>query len=547
MTQIPIVQAAPQPTSSGITVGKEEPRQFLPHLEKAVSENTQVITDPNTQNSSPTGNQVLTNSQSPENNKAFLKQIPVTDENSSLEIPSIAEQNSSFKTHSAIDTTQETVTGSLPANLFTALNSLNSAETSTASEKLPLVAEQNSSLKTHSAIDTIQETVANSHPADLNNLISTEPSTAFEKSSANENTLPISHEGGGNGAFLLQTSPFPTVSEKIATALSNISPTDSNEPSFKIDISETGPQGQNSPGISNAQNQTLLLQLQRIINNSNETGTVSIHGTVNGLSLQSASNTGATLAGAVSNQVSEQSKIGEKPAADTATLRQNMLAQYYDAKVNIKDQGDSGENTQTSDKQNNPNNQQLNSTLPSNTPFSPEQSSSFQHISTLVQNTGQDLNSKPVILPSGTIVTEDNIIQQVAESFRINSRINDTRLNIQLHPAELGELKIDLTFKDGSIKAHVIAHSQHAQEIIEKNMLKLKNNLEDQGFIIEEITVTSESDSVPDFDLFNQNLSQQSEFSPQISDPPPHDDFDIALEDGIRQSVQSTTTLNIKA
>ena len=155
-------------------------------------------------------------------------------------------------------------------------------------------------------------------------------------------------------------------------------------------------------------------------------------------------------------------------------------------------------------------------------------------------------STRPVLLPTGTIVYEDDIIQQVVERFQINSRGNDIKLSLKLHPEELGELKIDLTLKEGSIKANVVAQSQHVREIIERNMIKLRQVLEDKGFTIDQILVTSDSDSVPDFDLFEQHLSQQDNFSSPDSQTQNQNDFGLALGEAVEQSAEPETGVNIK-
>lgn len=298
------------------------------------------------------------------------------------------------------------------------------------------------------------------------------------------------------------------------------------------------------------QNQAILQQLQNIINNSSETGTVSIQATNNNSTLQYQGEAVIQSAGIIPSQILEPGKFTDKPGSNLPTLRQDMLGQYFEAKLNARESGDSGATTQNNEQQSNTNSQQPTPSVPSNSTLSPDQSTGFHQVSTLMQNIppGQTQNSgQPVVLPSGTVVNEDNVVQQVVERFQINTRVNETKLHLKLHPAELGELKIDLTLKDGSIKAHVVAQSQQVQEIIEKNMIKLRNTLEDQGFLIEEILVTSESDSVPEFDLFDQQLSQQSDFSPAITKTQVNNNFDGALEEAFEQSSASSTGLNIQA
>jgi len=349
--------------------------------------------------------------------------------------------------------------------------------------------------------------------------------------------------------FVQSILSFPG-SGKTSAFFSPLSAVKTSDTPLKVDITTAIPQSKNNLLLPSPQIQTVVQQLQQIINNANESGTVSIQGTMSNFSLQYHGEAGTEPGSLLSGQIVDQSKVAEKPGSQIPTLRQDMLAQYFDAKVNARESGDSGSNTQSNDQQNNTNNQQIQAPPQANASLSPEQSGSFQNVSTLLQDlqTGQTQNSmKSVTLPSGTVVNEDNVMQQIVERFQINNRANDTKISLKLHPEELGELKIDLTLKEGSIKANVIAHSQHVMEIIEKNMIKLRTVLEDQGFTVEEIVVTSESDSVPDFDLFEQHLSQQKDFSPLIAETGNHNDFDIALDDAVEQSIESTTGVNIQA
>jgi flagellar hook-length control protein FliK len=62
---------------------------------------------------------------------------------------------------------------------------------------------------------------------------------------------------------------------------------------------------------------------------------------------------------------------------------------------------------------------------------------------------------------------------------------------MKLHPAELGDLKIDVQLKDGSINANILAQSQQVQEILEKNMPRLKALMEEQGLVVSDISLLS--------------------------------------------------------
>jgi flagellar hook-length control protein FliK len=307
------------------------------------------------------------------------------------------------------------------------------------------------------------------------------------------------------------------------------------------------PPAQSQPMAQPAKD-AILQQLQKIIENSSETGKVSITLTGNNLKLvtgnssiqttmQAAVMSGeasppvlATIAAAdITPEVAQylaangQEIPTEKANQNLTSTRHSIQQQYYDGKLaqqNMKEDNTSSQNNQQ-------NNNQQNSTLipqgPATgettalTPGLPEQTSTFTQPLAVLQEApklpGSEM-SRPVTLPSGTVVHQDEVVRQLIERFHIAKKDADTRINIQLHPAELGELKIDLSVKAGSIRAHVLASSQVTQEIIEKNLSKLRTILESQGFTIEEFSVASKSDTVGEFNLFDRQLFSQNDYTP---------------------------------
>lgn len=118
-------------------------------------------------------------------------------------------------------------------------------------------------------------------------------------------------------------------------------------------------------------------------------------------------------------------------------------------------------------------------------------------------------NPTTVQLPSGNTVYENEVVNQFIDKFQLTNRQFESRVNLKLHPAELGELQIEMTLKDGSIKASVVAQSAVVQDIVERNLAKLRTILEDQGLKVEQIAVTTDNDTVADFSFLNQQFHNQ--------------------------------------
>jgi flagellar hook-length control protein FliK len=118
-------------------------------------------------------------------------------------------------------------------------------------------------------------------------------------------------------------------------------------------------------------------------------------------------------------------------------------------------------------------------------------------------------------------------------------------MSLKLHPAELGELKIDVVVKQETLKATIFAQTQQAHDIIDKNLPRLKAILQEQGLTVDELFVSFESDSIENFDKQNNNLFQQqlNDFQQQNSS-----DASIAeqsFEESIQAAGQETLGVNL--
>jgi flagellar hook-length control protein FliK len=319
-------------------------------------------------------------------------------------------------------------------------------------------------------------------------------------------------------------------------------------------------------------------QLQELIKN-NETGTITINkqpssaATFENLntltrspffeSLATATSTGqATAATAegtnlsatfnhLTNLKTSASEVADKPVSNKLeTLRQDSQGHFMDAKLNAQTKNNPESANQQSTQQETVTQGQL---LSSQSGLSnPEQPTAFsqtlhgaqaQSPTQLQQTMAMPQPSSP--LPPGTQIYEDSIMNQVTERFQLNFRNQETQLHIKLQPAELGELKIDLNMKDGAIRAHVVAQSGQVQEILEKNMTKLKEMLEGQGLTIEEIIVSQKTDAAGSFDLFQDHLAKgdsQSSSNSRDIDATFSDTFDEIVSD----TAEPATGVNLK-
>lgn len=329
-----------------------------------------------------------------------------------------------------------------------------------------------------------------------------------------------------------------------------------------------------------AQN-TLLDQLQRIIDQSDETGIVAItkaqdgnpgsaitsmRGNMHGVLVPTppensaqlavaqpveteASPASILLAGAADGAGKAPTRASQQVPPDSHDSRQHS----FNPKIATAEQGNARQNFQDSPQgdglqQQTPGSGAHNGFL-TGLSNSPELGNTFSQILTTPQqptNQTADTADRPVMLPSGIIVQEDDIIQQLRHRMQISGKNMDTRINLKLHPAELGSLKIDLTVKEGSIRANVIAQSQHTSELLEKNMAKLKTVLENQGYSVDEISITAESESVSDFNLFDRQMFGHDDYTPQTPKAGKKAEAVFTLPDTLFATPTINTGVNVK-
>jgi flagellar hook-length control protein FliK len=125
----------------------------------------------------------------------------------------------------------------------------------------------------------------------------------------------------------------------------------------------------------------------------------------------------------------------------------------------------------------------------------------------LTQTTGSNY------LPPWTTAQENSLINQVSQHFQIHSGSSTSKLTLKLYPEELGELKIDIQMKDGSIKANIVTQNEQVHQVLEKYIPKLRSFMEQQGLSVDDILVTHSSGDVGKHDLFQEDFVNNHNFS----------------------------------
>lgn len=255
------------------------------------------------------------------------------------------------------------------------------------------------------------------------------------------------------------------------------------------------------------------------------------------------------LSGILAAAGDDMEKVAGKPADHLTGNRHGIQQQFIDAKIDRQNLGESRQDFQENKQEDKLFQHTLSSSPTSGLSAASDQTSTFSQNVAAAQPTTTHpttVTAQPIILPSGTMVHEDEIIRQMTEKFQVSGKHTDSRINIKLHPAELGALKIDLSVKDGAIRANVVAQSHHTMQILEKNIQKLRAVLENQGFTVDQIAVSAESESVGGFDLFDQQLFSKNDETPTFSQGSPANTAGIVFEDSVHAALAGNTGVNVK-
>lgn len=353
-----------------------------------------------------------------------------------------------------------------------------------------------------------------------------------------------------NSAVALNTSLNSLTDKGIiqtpAQTVANISANNLETPVTLSTISTLNQEG-NSPTKTSDKAETILLnQIQQILDEGKEKGTIVIKGTSEGTASQKESATHlSTLSSPVLANATENASIQAKqnivqtdfseehskpvpavPATRTESTRQDVTEQYLNAKMDGsgKTRNDPSQQQQEHKGSDGQNKNSLQQVISSNsTSTAPESSSgesafgqqlglgsSFGTSSTLAT----PLSIEGKFAPGANIlVPEQEIVDTLIQKFNVNPRLQTSKLTMQLHPAELGALKIDIAVKDGTISAHIVAQSQQVMETLDKNITRLREVLRDQGFQVEDFKITLETDRETEQQLFQEQFeSKQQDF-----------------------------------
>ncbi|MDE7017475.1 MAG: flagellar hook-length control protein FliK [Lachnospiraceae bacterium] len=104
------------------------------------------------------------------------------------------------------------------------------------------------------------------------------------------------------------------------------------------------------------------------------------------------------------------------------------------------------------------------------------------------QPNAQEINAQQPV--AERFVDTQDIMNQIMEYMKINLKGDVQELELQLHPASLGNVHVQIASKDGAITAQFTAQNEAVKAAIESQLIQLKTQFEEQGIKVDAVEVT---------------------------------------------------------
>ena len=137
-------------------------------------------------------------------------------------------------------------------------------------------------------------------------------------------------------------------------------------------------------------------------------------------------------------------------------------------------------------------------------------------VSVVVENTenseAASRSSQTSEVTMGYDTDTQNIMRQILDYMKVSLKPEENHLVMQLHPASLGSLQVQLASKGGMVTAQFIAENELVKAAIESQMTALKEQFEQQGVRVEAIEVSVQTH------LSDRNMGQDREQAGQFQE-----------------------------
>ena len=128
----------------------------------------------------------------------------------------------------------------------------------------------------------------------------------------------------------------------------------------------------------------------------------------------------------------------------------------------------------------------------------------------------QSIRTEEFILPEESVqpytsqVDAFDLIDQIAKNVRVTISSAETSMEMQLNPENLGKLYLNISEREGVIRAQITVQNAAVKEALEVQLVELRQSLNQQGIKVDAIEVTVGAHE------FEQNLEENAREEEQM-------------------------------
>ena len=111
------------------------------------------------------------------------------------------------------------------------------------------------------------------------------------------------------------------------------------------------------------------------------------------------------------------------------------------------------------------------------------------------------IKDNTVELDNPDTINHKEVIEQIVEKVKIDLSNTKNEIRVRLKPEVLGEMTMNIEVAKGAVTAKIMVDNQRTKEIIEGNLIQLKEGIKDTGLEIKTVEVFVGNNS--DFDKHN--------------------------------------------
>ena len=142
--------------------------------------------------------------------------------------------------------------------------------------------------------------------------------------------------------------------------------------------------------------------------------------------------------------------------------------------------------------------------------------------------------------------TETKLVNQVFVRLVSGMQLGARSMVINMHPPELGRVKVSLISDNGRLSAVLHTENQQVQGVLDRNLPQLRQSLQDQGLAIADLGVSLESgeqQGQSDFEEQAAGYFQEQAFPPADTGT---EDTETVLTGSFKEPVSPDQGLNIR-